>query len=261
MIAFAPVRTSRIHAELRELSIGDVIALCALPESQHEYGASELLRRIVEPAEKPRVGQVTDPRLWTVQERAFVIAHYIAHVTEGERDFPIGNKGAKFSDYLVEGADVAPEVTDIGIVGGDVWKMQPLLGANSEAIERLIVSGRLPEARHGWWVGAMAVQMFRANEKPFDVVNAMDAKLDEFIADRAEILLAFPESDFMDLLEAFLIGHRKLEHIFRIEFIDSGAVWIPAKEVPGMIPARFPVSSAISERATLAFDRAERTGD
>lgn len=260
MIAITPVRTPRLNVELTELTAGDVIYLCSLPDNQHEYGASELLRRIVVETDKPRVGQVTDPRLWTVQERAFVIAHYIAHVTEGPADFGIGENGAKFSDYLVDGSDHAPEKINVGEIAEDYWYMQPLLGAHAESIERLIVSERLPAARHGWWVGAMAAQMFRDVEKdgsPFDVVDGMDAVLDEHIALRAEILLSLPESEFMDLLQGFLVSTGELEHIFKMEFIDSGLVWMPAKEVPDITPARFPVSLAISERAALAFGGAD----
>lgn len=255
MIAISPVRTRRLNVELSELSAGDVIYLCSLPDKQHEYGASELLRRIVKPCDKPRVGQVTDTRLWSVQERSFVIAHYTAHITDGEPDFRIGDQGAKFSDYLIDGADAPPDEIKLGVIAEDEWLMRPLLGAHAESIERLVMSERLPAARHGWWVGAMAVQLHRSNEKPFDVTNCMDAQLDDFIAERAEILLTFPESDFMDLLQAFLSGTDKMQHLFKLEFIDSGVVWSPVKEVPGSTLARFPVSSAVSERSTQAFGR------
>lgn len=256
MIAIAPIRTRRITAELHELTVGDVIHLCALPEKQGERGASELLKRIVEPVDRPRVGQVTDPRLWTVQERAFVIAHYIAHIIEGDDpDYAIGN--GKYSDYLLDGADSPPDPVHLGTVAEDVWSIHPLLGAHAESIERLVISGRLAESRAGWWFGAMAAQLVRAGETPFDVVNSMDAALDDFIDERTQILKAFPESDFMALLHAFLVGHEKLAHLLNLEFINDGIAFMPAKEVSGLSPARFPFSGAISERAAQVFGRPE----
>lgn len=256
MITITPVRTPRITAEMQELTAGDVIDLCALPADQHERGATELLKRIVKPEDKPRVGQVTDVRLWTVQERAFVIAHYIAHVAEDGPDFSVGEQG-KYSDYIVDGIGATPEQVSLGVVAEDNWSLGPLLGAHAESIERLVTSGRLAASRVGWWVGCMAAQLLRAGDDPFDTANRMDADLDEHIAERAQIFMAFPESDFMDLLQAFLLGNDKLEHLLRVEFIDDGLVFMPKEEAPGKNPARFPVSAAISQRAAQALGRPE----
>lgn len=268
MIFIATLRTRRLTVELHELTIGDAIALCKMPPQMQEAGTSQLLKYIVAPEEKPRIGQVTDPRLWTAQERAFVVAHYLAHIVEGDMNFAVGDS-ARYSDYLAlsdDVLDVAPDSVELGIVAGNDWSIRPLLGAHAESIERLVTSGRLSDDRAGWWFGAMAAQLVHSQESPFDVANNTDGALDEYLAARVEIFKAYPDSDFMDLLEAFLGGMRRLDHIFRLDFGDQGVIFLPTEEaiaaarekgVPGLPPARFPFPLAVSERASSVFGNAQ----
>lgn len=260
MINFSPLRTRRLQVQLQELTIGAAIALCKMPPNQHEAGTTALIAATVTPNERPLPGEVTDPRLWTVQERALVVSHYLAHTVETGPDFHIGASG-KLSNYLDLERDVPPEFVDLGVVAGDKWLLYPLLGTHAESIERLVLTGQLPAERHGWWMGAMAAQLVRDGEEQFDVLSCTEAQLDARIAERSAIFKQFPESDFMDMLFAFLVGCEKLQHVFRIDFADDGILVLPNKEVPGLPPARFPFSDAISTRAFEVFGSHHRAGD
>lgn len=240
MITFAPYRTPRLTVQLRELSIGDSIELCARPPNRYEASATALLQRIVVPPERIVPGQVTDPRLWTVHERGAVSAHYLAHTLGG--DFSIGDK-SKFSDFLFSERQVADDI-HTGPVGDDEWIVSPLLGYQAEAIERLIVGGRVLGKRMGWIMAAMACQMRLAHEPPLE--DVAEAVFDEWLLNRISIFVAYPETDFADLLDSFLLAHHQLNHLLRAGFNDEGVVFI--SEVPGLPPARFPVSDLLSER-------------
>lgn len=252
MILFTPLRTRRLNIQLQELTIRDTIMLCKMPASQHEAGTGALLEKTVEPNQKPLPGEITDLRLMTVQERAFIAAHYLAHVTETGPDFLIGEKG-RFSNYLHMDRNAPPESHPIGEVAGDYWHLYPLLGTHAESIERLMLCGALSADRFGWWVGAMAAQMVRDGHAPFDVESCTDAVLDEHIAMLAETYSSFPESDFMSLLFAFLSAQDSMQHIFKMDFADDGLVFMPNGEVPGLPPARFPFSDAVGQRAFEVF--------
>ncbi len=137
----------------------------------------------------------------------------------------------------------------LGIVQGDDLVMRPLLGYQAEAIERLVLSGRLKTSRLSWWAAAMACQMRRVDEEPFEWVSDVDYA--EWLVVRADAFRSLPESDFAELLGVFLSGIEKLSHFFRLAFTDTAIVALPAlvddKEVPELPPARFPVSAAISD--------------
>lgn len=254
MQVFTPIRTRRLNVRLQEMSIGDSMAMCAMRPDMPEAGTSELLRKIVEDDNKPRPGQVTDTRLWTVQERALVVAHYIA-ATGDDPDFAIGEK-ANFSDYLMEGADFAQDEIDLGDFEDDHVRLRPLLGMHAEAIERLITTEQIDAKRAGWWLGAMAVQIVTSKLEPIDVENISDAELDEIIVARVQALKSSPERTFMQLLYLFLDGQSRLNHLFRLEFLESGIAFMPKESEAGLSPATFPFVSAISDGAKQAFGNA-----
>lgn len=246
MIAFSTLRTRRLNVKLRELTIGETMYLCKLPSHLNEAGTTALLEKIVEPTDKPARDQVTDPRLWTVHERAFVVAHYIAHVGD-EPDFAVG-KDARYSNYLNMDKQDVRESIDLGLVAGDKWIIRPLLGIHAESIERLINEERIDGERQGWWLGAMAAMM--TLESGADV---LDAELDRAIEAKVNILKAYPATEFMELLNAFFDGISRLDHFFQMTFLDDGIAW----EVPGLHPARFQFSAAINETAWSVFGKPE----
>lgn len=255
MIPITPVRTQRINATLNELSIGSSIFLCKLPHDQCERGTGELLKRIVQEDLKPLPGQVTSPRLWTVQERAFVAAHYMAHVVESGPDFVIGD--GRFSHYVASGEDSCPQSLEVGTAAGEVWHLRPLLGGFSESIERLVLTGQLPAEREGWLVGALAAQMY-AEKDDFDLGAALDAAVDAYITERVSSLLEMPESEFLEVMSLYLAGVERLDHLLKLSIADDGFVFLPvSEEVPGLPPARFHFSSAIRSDTQAIFGFAD----
>lgn len=258
-IAFAPLRTPRLQVQLQELFGEDAIHLCQLPQEDAERGATELIRRIVVPSVQPRKGEETDIRLWSVQERALVIAHYLAHTIGG--DFAIGDK-AKFSDYLIEGGIGAPpEPIEVGEVAGKMWMMQPLLGWHVESIERIISAGELWSNRAGWLVGAMAAQMYAVDDGPLDCYDAVDVMIDKAITDRATAIVKSPESVMMQLVGLYEENLSRLDHTFAMALGDEGVMFLPAQEVPGLPPARFLFSMAVRPDTAAVFGPPARATD
>lgn len=257
MIVFQTLRTARIQLEMRELIARDAIYLCQLPPEQNERGTTELIRRIVEPAAELRSGQVADPRLWSVQERAFVVAHYLAHIAGG--DFPIG-ESAKYSNYVGEIAP-PPAPVSLGHVGGRDWMLQPLLGWHAEAIERLVVAEELSADLGGWMVGAMAAQVFDASEGPLAGVENTDVVIDAQIAERATALTGLPESEFAELVSLYRMRQGEVDHVFRLAFTDDGIAFLPEKEVPGVPPARFQFPAAVREDTKDLFGTSSRAAN
>jgi hypothetical protein len=254
LIVFSPLRTKRLSVSLSELTIENVIHLLKMPVHLNEAGTTAMLNFCVVPDARPRVGQVTDPRLWTVQERSMVVAHYIAHANEGEPDFPIGD--GKFSDFLID-VDSPPESVTVGGVGGDIWMMRPLLGAHAESIERLVGSGVLSNDRAGWWFGAMAAQLYRDADAPVDIANISDDDLDCWILDRANAFKKFPERDGLLLITLFIEAQARMNHLLNLEFLDDGLAFSPKGGRDDLAPARFPFRDAISEVAVAAFGKLE----
>lgn len=248
MIAFSPLRTKRLQVKLRELTIGDTIRLCKMPGAMNEAGTTELLNSIVSVEPNPVAGQVTDPRMWTVQERALVVGHYLSH-TFDTPDFPVGD--TTYSAYLQMDRGEVKDCIDLGVVATDKWTMRPLLGIHAESIERLIVEERIESGRTGWWLGAMAAMLY-----PESAADVLDAELDEYLENKVSILNGYPERDFMELLQAFLSGCEQLDHFFSLGFIDDGIAW----EVQGIPPARFQFTSAFSELAYAVFGVTDSAG-
>lgn len=224
-----------------ELGIGDTIRLCKLPVAMNEVGTTELLKAIVLIEDNPVKNQITDVRLWTVQERALVVGHYLSQTSEFP-DFEIGKN--TYSNYLQMDRNEVKESIDLGMIAGDKWTIRPLLGVHAEAIERLIEYGHIASGREGWWFGAMAAMLY-----PESVADVLDAELDEYLQNKVAILKGYPERDFMELFFAFLAGCEKLDHFFTMTFLDEGIAW----EAPGIPPARFQFTSAVSEMAYSVF--------
>lgn len=241
MIHFTPFRTPRLTIQLRELTIGQSIDLCARPAHLHEAATTAMLECIIEPSERTVIGQVTDPRLMTVQERGMLAAHYLVH-TSGNPSFKIGDT-ATFPQYLFEGMEAAPEI-EVGEIGEDRWVCSPLLGYQAESIERLISTGRMLGKRQGWMLGAMACQMRRPDKEP-ELEDVADAVFDAWLLDRVARFKNYPESDFALMMSAYMDAVQKLQHLLRVAFSDEGLVFV--SEVPGLPSARFPVSDMLSD--------------
>jgi len=257
MISFNPLRTKRLSVDMRELTIDAAEALCMMPEQLEQAAVTAMLRHVVVQEDRPLPGQVTDPQLWTVQERMMAMAHYMVHATnDGEPNFAIGDR-ARFSDYLVSGTDYV-DVVHVGNFDGDDVVMRPLLGYEAEAIERLVHSGRIKPNRLSWWVCAMACQMDKADAEPRE--RMPDAAFTEWLLGASEKWRQLGESEFLPLLYAFLAGTRALNHFFNITFTDNAIAAMP-REDESLPLAQFPLRSAIRKGTLDVFGIADQSAD
>lgn len=245
MLLFQPIKTRRICVRLKELTIGQAIALCKLPADRHELMTTEFLRQAAADAEAPAPGYVTDPRLWTVQERARMVCHYLAQVADDGPDFAVG--AGKLTDYLDFTADIEADgcASDPGAPG---WTFGHLLGGHAELLERSC------STRGDWLLGAMACQAFRIGQED-DLLNLPD--IDQLVAldRRVEAIKALPESDFENLLAAYdRAAGTVLHHFLQVSFDDDGIVF-EAKGA-GLAPARFLADPCIGFAARSLFGKA-----
>ena len=258
MTAFTPVRTPRLQVDLQDLTSGQAIYLCQIGEEQSERATQEMLSRVVVQPSSPRTGQVTDMRLWSVQERAFVVGNYIAHVGMDKGDFAIGD--GRFSSYLLPELKAPPLTASIGEFAGQRWSVSLLMGYLMESVERLVLNGELEANRRGWLMGAMGATLTTEDEPLIDH-HATDADIDEAVKASCERLLALPQGEFVALGERWVQAiNDDLEHIFLVSFNDEGVVFLSAEEEPVLPPARFPVSRCIDPWLQEVFGVSEATG-
>lgn len=245
MIYFPPLRTRRLAVQLRELSIGDSLALAAMPGHAEEANTTAFLRCAIDASKMV----VEDPARWTVQERMLAVCHYLSATTDDGPDFSLG--AGRYSDYLQGEADIQTSVqtVEIGEVGGDIWHVRHLTGAMAESIERMVgeidgLSGRLH-----WIFGAMAAQLVRAGEDVPDAAEGEGA-FDEFLLSRVMVLKGYQETDFSKLMALYLKGRDKLHHFFKLEFTEDGIVAMSkGGAADSLPPARFPVHPCLSRLA------------
>ncbi|MFM0405239.1 hypothetical protein [Paraburkholderia dipogonis] len=253
MIEFRPLRTKRLALTLQEIAIGDAISLASIPPTMYESQTSRFLSSIIAQAEAATPAHVTDPRAMTVQERAFIVAHYMAHVSESAPDFFIGD--GRFSNYLVGQQQNVVPTFPAGSVGGDEWALVPLVGAAAEAIEELHgdISNKHGEKITGeyhWMLGCMASQLRKTDDAPPDPVT--DMEYGDWLRARMHVIDRYPESDFVQLLVMYREAVRATRHFFNVDINDDGIVFLEevAKEaVATLPPARFPASSCLSDFA------------
>jgi hypothetical protein len=248
---FPILRTQRLTVQLRELSIGQSVKLAGIPDHTFETACTAFLRASVE-----SVQGVEDPLHWTVQERCFGVAHYLACVADDGPDFSLGI--GKFTDYLEAEADHFVEQIEMGEIAGDRWQIQQLTGAMAESIERLTGEFDVPGRLH-WLLGAMAAQLTRENESLPELES--ESAYDQWLLSRMRVFGAFPDSDFEPLMGAYLAGLDGLHHLFAIHFDDRGIVVLPRKGADGGLPpARFPVLSCLSKTACALAGKHDQSG-
>jgi hypothetical protein len=253
LIEFRPLRTKRLALTLQEIAIGDAISLAGIPSSMYESQTSRFLSSVITQAEAATPAHVTDPRAMTVQERAFIVAHYMAHVSESAPDFFIGD--GRFSNYLVGQQQHVVPTFVAGNVGGDAWSLVPLVGAAAEAIEEL--HGDIPN-RHGekitgeyhWMLGCMAAQLRKKDDAAPDPVT--DTEYSDWLRERMLVLSRYPESDFVQMLVLYRQAVRATRHFFNMDINNDGIVFpeeVAKEAVATLPPARFPVSTCLSDFA------------
>jgi len=248
MIHFPVLRTRRLTIQLRELTLGEALAIASIPSDQDQAATTAMLRACVQ-----KVEPELDPADWTVQERMMAVAHYLASTLPSGPDFEVGENG-HFSDYLDASSDHTAAMVSVGELGGDKWSVRQLTGRMAESIERLEgetkdgANNPLPPRLH-WLVGGLAAQMIRDGETVPDVKDGEGA-FDDWMMSRMRTFAAYPESAFVEMLMMYRAGCAELAHLFDIDFSHEGVVAMPkegaAEDLP---PARFPARAALSELA------------
>lgn len=258
MIAIAPLRTRRLDVTLRELPIGEAIRLAGLPSSKPQQETSEFLAAAIKEAREPTPRHRANPRAWTVEERTLAVCHYLAS-TSDEKNFQVGESG-RYSDYLMHNKDYPKtDVVELGTIDEATWSMQPLLGAEAEAIETIAFeSGPL---QHFHWIkGAMAAQLRRNGESRPDAVTDF-AEFVLWLRERMGVINAFSESTFSELMRGWLVGQQQLIHFFEVTFNSNGALAMPVSDAADNAqPARFLARSCLSEVALRLGGKPHQSG-
>jgi hypothetical protein len=253
LIEFRPLRTKRLALTLQEIAIGDAISLAGIPASLYESQTTRFLKGVISNAEATTPAHVTDPRAMTVQERGFIVAHYMAHVSETAPDFSIGN--GKFSNYLVGTQQNVITTFPAGNIGGDAWSLVPMVGAAAESVEEL--HGDIDD-RHGkkiteeyhWMLGCMASQLRKKDDDAPDPVT--DTTYSDWLRERIHVLDRYPESDFVQMLVMYRQAVHATRHFFNMDFDDHGIVFpeeVAQEAVATLPPARFPARTCLSDFA------------
>lgn len=254
-IEFKPVRTARLNVQLQELTLGSAGAVCQVPAEQNERTTTVLLKKAIASAVMNGTNGVTDPLAMTVQERALLVAHYLMRVTKDGPDFALG-KG-RLSDYLSERTELRQPSTVVEDKDGKNWKIYPLLGAHTQALEVMC------SVRGEWMLGACACQVFSESEIPPDWLAMSDNETQDWVAARTAQLDEMAESDFEAMFSAWTQGRSVLDHFFRQDFNDEGVVFMPwatQEGGAGDVPARFLPRSCLSALSLAIYDRPERVG-
>lgn len=242
MLHFPVLRTKRLTAQLKELSIGDALAVASMPPDRDEATCTAFLRFTL-----ASVTGISDPAHWTVQERILAICHYLAVVSEDGPDFSVGENG-HYSDYLDAAKDCPPDVIELDTIDEDRWYIRHLTGAMAETVERLYGEIEGLHGRTHWLVGTMAAQLLRNDEAITNSpTDAADPDYDSLLITRMRYLMGLPESQFSRLLLRFMTGRELLSHLFSIDVTDDGIVAMPKGGVTekALSPARFPASTCI----------------
>lgn len=263
--------TSRIHAKIKELSIGAIIELCNTPVEYNELGITKAIEAIVAETNIP-ISQ------WTAQERYAAILHYYYCVNFNSEDAIIDEEsGATVEDYLLKGKDYpVPPVSKLGeghqqpLLKYDIeldtdsetpdklW-MLPLTGEWMEAIERVVVGGYIKKITDNveiWRIAAAAAQILPRNITYEDALSRSGVSVDKYISDNVNLILALQESHYKELMRAFDAGTKHLDHIVALRLSASGFCLESAKGgVDGMPSFRFLFGAILSKGARESWER------
>lgn len=200
--------TGRIAGPMKELTLGQCIELSGMNQSQHEHLTTAFLNHVTG----------ADSRAWTVEERAFLVGHYLASTGDDGPDFPVGEY--RFSDYLALKGSYGTEAVD-GI--------RPIFGSDAEMIERN--EGAVMQGRMHWLSGCLAVQANPASD-------------DEFLAIQRGFLDG-EISEFEQALADYLSARSKLQHLMNVTIINDGFAINGERDGEPIPVARFPAAAAI----------------
>lgn len=257
MKSIEPVHTLRISVQPRELTIGQIEELCAIP---YRYAQRTITRFLSLACEQiPRAAgklQVTDPLMWSVNERMNVVIFYLAAVLEDGPDFALGE--GKLHDYLLSGSDYVDEVPMDYELFGEPMVCTPLHGYQAEAIEMLVETGSLPKNYASWQFGVVAACVWGVAGDRLEYVDPVSYR--NALLARIKVIKDVAGSDFQTLYEAYSQASLKLQHfvhaVFNKEGVLAAQITDPDDEtgVPVLGPARFHPRTGISRWACELFE-------
>jgi len=251
MKSIQPVHTLRISVQPRELEIGQAQELCAIPYRFAQRTITAFLKLACEQLPRP-VGklQVVDPLLWSVNERMNVVIFYLAAMLDDGPDFKLGE--GRLHDYLLAGTDYLEFVEFEH--GGVPHLCTPLHGYQAEAIETMVETGVLPKTYFGWQLGVMSACIRGKEETPIEYVDP--TSYSKALLERINTLRKCPETEFVQLFDAYLNASLQLQHfvhaVFNAQGVLAAQVTVPgpaqdgAPEVAELGPARFHPRTGIS---------------
>jgi hypothetical protein len=250
MKSIQPVHTLRISVQPRELEIGQVQELCAIPYRFSQRTITAFLKAACEHIPRPAGKlQVVDPLLWSVNERMNVVIFYLAAMLDDGPDFALGE--GRLHDYLLADTDYL-EFVEFDH-GGDIHHCTPLHGYQAEAIETMVETGVLPKTYFGWQLGVMSACIRGVNETPIEYVDP--ASYSKALLLKINALKKCPETEFVQLFDAYSQASLKLQHFVHAVFNAQGVLAAQVTEpdestgVPELGPARFHPRTGISRGA------------
>lgn len=254
MNSIQPVHTLRISVQPRELTIGQVQELCAIPYRFSQRTITAFLNAVCEHLPRPAGNTtVTDPLLWSVNERMNIVIFYLAAMLEDGPDFQLG--AGHLHDYLLAGSDYV-EAVEFDHRGAP-HLCTPLHGYQAEAIETLVETGVLPKTYFSWQLGVMSACIRGVNETPIEYVDPVSYAKE--LKARIDLLRSAPETEFVQLFDAYSQASQQLQHfvhaVFNAQGVLAAQVTEPTPgvdgegEVPELGPARFHPRTGISRGA------------
>lgn len=250
MKSIQPVHTQRISVQLKELEIEQSAQLCAIPYRFDQRTITAFINAACEHLPRPSgKGQVTDPLMWSVNERMNVVIFYLAAMLDDGPDFKLG--AGKLHDYLLANTDYVESVPFEH--DGDPMLCTPLHGYQAEAIETLVETGAIPKSFYGWQLAVMSACTRGIQEEPLEYSDP--ASYSKALMTRITALKKAPETEFVRLFDAYSHASLQLQHFVHAVFNAQGVLAAQVTEpnveagVPELGPARFHPRTGISRGA------------
>lgn len=267
--------TSRIHAQIKELSIGSIIELCQSPVAYNEAGIGKAVAAFIKESNLP-IEQ------WTAQERYAAIIHYYINVFhDGEP--PLLDEETKATalnylipqDYPIQLSKSLAHTNSAGDLRVDIQldpdsdtpdnlAVVPLTGAWIEAVERVVLGGYvkgITDMQAAWRIALAAAQIIPHGATLADL-EANKISIDQIIANNVNIILAMEVSAYEQLMAVYDEAVAQLDHLVVLRSFDDGFALIPNLNMEGgeAIPAfRFQFDSIITPTAHAVWSRREGT--
>lgn len=238
MNIFPYLRTKRIAVALRELTLGEGMAVCQIPGARNEAATTALLRFVADKAETPRPGYITDPRMWTVGERIRVVAHYMMQMADDGPNFAVGS--GHLVDYVMLDSEEAPDPVPVGELDGQAYRYWPMVGALAEVLELEC------SKRADWFIAAAATLVLPDGVQPPAWADMADTAILTWVRERVDAFKARPESETELLFAMAAHGAEQTTQFVRTTYTDDGIVCLPVEEA-GLYPGRFRPISCVSQ--------------